>query len=74
MSDEKFGSEEHKPGSLELTEELIRQRAYQIYEQRGCGEGQELDDWLQAESEIFGKKPSESTPAAREQASRAAAA
>ena len=44
-------------GSLELTGELIRARAYQSYEKRGCEDGHDLDDWLQAEAEIAGKKP-----------------
>ena len=43
-------------GSLELTEELIRVRAYQFYQERGCEDGHDLEDWLQAEAEIFGKK------------------
>jgi hypothetical protein len=47
-------------GSLELTEELIRERAYQIYEERGGEYGHDLDDWLMAEAEIVGKKPSDS--------------
>ena len=44
-------------GSLDSTEELVRARAYQLYEERGCEDGHELDDWLQAEAEIVGKKP-----------------
>jgi hypothetical protein len=44
-------------GSLELTEELIRVRAYHFYEERGCEDGHDLEDWLQAEAEIAGKKP-----------------
>jgi len=44
-------------GSQELTEEYIRQRAYQIFEQRGRQDGHDVEDWLQAESEIVGKKP-----------------
>jgi len=43
-------------GSLELTEELIRLRAYRLYEGRGCEDGHDLDDWFQAEAEVFGKK------------------
>ena len=43
--------------SLELTEELIRVRAYQFYEERGCEDGHDFEDWLQAEAEIVGKKP-----------------
>lgn len=43
-------------GSLELTEELIRVRAYQFYQERGCENGHDLEDWLQAEAEIVGRK------------------
>jgi hypothetical protein len=42
-------------GSLELTEELIRIRAYRFYEERGCEHGHDLEDWLRAETEILGK-------------------
>ena len=31
----------------------IGARAYQLYEQRGCVAGKELDDWLQAEREVL---------------------
>ena len=43
-------------GSQELTEDYIRQRAYQIYEQRGRENGHDVEDWLEAEAEVFGKK------------------
>jgi hypothetical protein len=33
-------------------EDLIRQRAYALYEQRGKEDGFDLDDWLQAEAEF----------------------
>ena len=36
--------------------EQIRRRAYELYEQRGRGDGRALDDWLQAESEFTRKK------------------
>jgi hypothetical protein len=35
-------------------QEQIRQRAYELYQQRGGHEGLELEDWLQAENEILG--------------------
>ena len=35
-----------------VTEEHIRERAYEIYQQRGSSDGHELDDWLQAETEL----------------------
>jgi Protein of unknown function (DUF2934) len=37
-------------------EEQIRCRAHQIYEERGKIVGHELDDWLQAETEIMTRK------------------
>jgi len=43
-------------GSQELTEEYIRLRAYSIYEQRGRQDGHAVEDWLQAEAEILGRK------------------
>jgi Protein of unknown function (DUF2934) len=33
-------------------QEQIRRRAYELYEQRGSDDGHDLDDWLQAESEV----------------------
>ena len=36
----------------EVTDEEIRQRAYEIYLNRGAAPGFELDDWLQAEREL----------------------
>jgi hypothetical protein len=33
-------------------EEQIRQRAFEIYLQRGGQDGSDLDDWQQAEAEI----------------------
>ena len=44
-------------GSLELTEDIIRARAYRFYEDRGCEDGYDLEDWVRAEAEVFGKKP-----------------
>jgi len=44
-------------GSLELTEEYIRLRAYYIYEKRGRQDGHDKEDWYRAEAEILGKKP-----------------
>ncbi len=35
-----------------VTDEEIRQRAYEIYLTRGAAPGGELDDWLQAEREL----------------------
>ena len=37
---------------IECIADLIRKRAYQLFEARGRRLGHELDDWLQAECEI----------------------
>lgn len=37
-------------------QEQIRRRAYELYDQRGRDDGHELDDWLQAESELAQQK------------------
>lgn len=39
-------------GTLSL-EERVRQRAYELYVQRGNESGSELEDWFQAEEEII---------------------
>ena len=40
-------------------EERIRERAYELYVQHGGQSGSELEDWLQAETEIREIGPSE---------------
>jgi len=50
-------------GSLELTEDMIRAHAYRFYEGRGCEDGHDLEDWLRAEAEVFGQKPTVAEPA-----------
>lgn len=39
----------HSPSQIQ---EQIRQRAYELYEQRGREDGHDLADWLTAESEL----------------------
>jgi len=39
-------------GSPVDTQEQVRRRAFELYEQRGREDGHDLDDWLQAESEL----------------------
>ena len=38
---------------VRMVERKVRSRAQQLYESRGQGEGQELQDWFQAESEVL---------------------
>jgi len=42
-------------GSAPSAEEQIRHRAYQLYEQRGCEHGHDVEDWLMAERELGGQ-------------------
>ena len=35
----------------------IAMRAYELYRERGCHDGQELDDWLKAERKIVSRAP-----------------
>jgi Protein of unknown function (DUF2934) len=54
-----------KPAQPNDTDESIRRRAYELYEQRGRIEGFALDDWLQAEREILGAQKQGKVKAAR---------
>ncbi len=36
-------------------QQRIRSRAYELYQRHGCKDGHELDDWLEAESELSTK-------------------
>ena len=40
------------PRSTGPTEEQIRLRAYELYVERGRAEGQDIEDWFQAEKEL----------------------
>jgi hypothetical protein len=62
-------------GSLELTEEIMRLRAYRFFEERGYEHGHDLEDWIRAKAEIFGKELGPGAEAAdTEGGSRAAVA
>lgn len=38
--------------SVTVSESEIAERAYGLYQARGCEPGSDLDDWLQAEQEL----------------------
>jgi hypothetical protein len=42
-------------GTTEGSQEEVRRRAYELWEQRGRQHGRQEDDWYQAELEIRGK-------------------
>jgi DUF2934 family protein len=45
-----------KKQSMEpLLEKQIQMRAYELYEQRGKGQGFALQDWLEAEAEVLAR-------------------
>jgi Protein of unknown function (DUF2934) len=46
------GTETRNGGELDLSQESIAVRAYEIYLARGAGSGRDLDDWLEAEREL----------------------
>jgi len=41
-----------EPATASVTEEAIRERAYELYEQRGMVDGHAVEDWLAAEAEL----------------------
>jgi hypothetical protein len=43
-------------------EDMIRLRAYDIYERNGRVDGRDVDDWLRAEAEIARKTPAGAPP------------
>jgi hypothetical protein len=51
-----LASKSDQPTVLIPVKQQIRQRAYELYEQRGRTDGHDLDDWLQAERGIKGRK------------------
>ena len=54
-------------GSVELTEEIIRKRAYELFELHGCQHGHDVEHWLEAEAEVMGKKPTVSTESRKDE-------
>lgn len=39
-----------------VDDELIRSRAYELYVDRGMGDGHDLEDWFRAEEELASRK------------------
>ena len=40
---------------VQMVERKVRSRAQQLYDERGQGDGQALEDWVKAESEVLEK-------------------
>lgn len=45
-----------EPAASSVTEEAIRERAYELYEQRRREDGHAVEDWLAAEAELMNVK------------------
>ncbi len=45
-----------KTAQVSNVDEVIRRRAYEIYEQEGCIHGRDQEHWLRAEAEVAGKR------------------
>ena len=52
---ENTGPAEQAARRAEAHQGRVAQRAYELYEQRGRQEGQDLEDWLNAESQLLGR-------------------
>jgi hypothetical protein len=52
------------PDTPSEIEARIRQRAFELYEQRGKADGFDLDDWLLAETETLGAQKQQKVKAA----------
>jgi hypothetical protein len=39
-----------------VSEDQIRRRAYELYTQRGGGDGRHVEDWFRAEAELLGRR------------------
>lgn len=38
-----------KPAQLNIFAQRVEKKAYELYEKKGCQNGRDLDDWLEAE-------------------------
>jgi hypothetical protein len=54
----------HEPDEAEFRERVAR-RAYELFEQRGCTPGHDLEDWVQAERLVREEMSRDDSPEAR---------
>ena len=73
MANHKYSPPRPDVGSQELTEEIIRSHAYFRWEKRGYEHGHDLEEWLEAEAEVMGKKPAQPSAAPAKRAATSAA-
>jgi len=48
--------------ALETPHRRIAERAYRLYMDRGAEDGHALEDWLRAEQEVLGERPTRAVP------------
>lgn len=48
-----ISSSKPSDGISERTKQEIRERAYELFEQRGAEHGHDVEDWTQAEAEVL---------------------
>jgi hypothetical protein len=53
MKTDAFPSMSETTSTEPMLEHAIRLRAYEVYVQRGKGEGHAIDDWLAAQAELL---------------------
>ena len=53
---------EHDTETASMIQQRIRERAYELWEERGCAHGSADEDWYLAEREIEGPKVVEPEP------------
>jgi hypothetical protein len=58
-------AEEMTRRNTEALQDEIARRAYELYEARGCVDGFDVEDWLQAEQDIVGSTPAGKAAAGR---------
>src|ERR1700683_4590121 len=46
-------------GEIETLFDRVRQRAFEVFDQRGRASGRELDDWVNAEAQLLVAAPAE---------------
>src|SRR5579862_3730851 len=51
--------------TLEEVSSAIQRRAFELFKDRGCEPGRDLEDWLQAEKELFFVPPAEVSESAK---------
>ena len=54
MANAKTQTRKETNSTVEI-DERIRQRAFELFQLRGCQNGHDFDDWMQAEAEVLGK-------------------